>query len=92
MGTLHTKDIIQSATKEELANLGEAWEMGTLRNFVSARIAQLEKAPMIHQVNHYVRLMRNITLVPMQVDKMVVLAKIPVLSKRLNMITEPLPI
>ena len=28
LGMLHIKDIIQSATKEELANLGEAWEMG----------------------------------------------------------------
>ena len=90
LGTLHIKDVIQSATKEELANLGEAWEMGTLGSFVLARIAQLEKAPMIHQVDHYVRLTRNVTLAPMQVHKTVGIAKIPVLSKRLNMITEPL--
>ena len=28
--TLHIKDVIQSATREELAKLGDAWEMGTL--------------------------------------------------------------
>ena len=69
LGTLHIKDIFQSATKEELSNLGNAWEMGTLGSFVSARIAHLEKAPMIHQVDHYVRLTRNVTLAPMQVHK-----------------------
>ena len=69
LGTLHIKDIIQSATKEELGNLGDGWEMGTLGSFVSARIAQLEKAPMIHQVDHYVRLMRNVTLALMQFIK-----------------------
>ena len=36
LGTLHIKDIVESATKEELRNLGEAWEMGTLGSFVSA--------------------------------------------------------
>ena len=92
MGTLHIKDVIQSATKEELANLEESWEMGTLGSFVSARIAQLEKAPMIHQVVHCVRLMKNVTLAPMQVHKMVGIAKVPVPSKRLNVIMEPLPI
>ena len=35
LGTLHIKDI-----KEELSNLGDAWEMGTLVSFVSARIVQ----------------------------------------------------
>ena len=30
LGTLHIKDIIHLATKEELANLGETWEMGKL--------------------------------------------------------------
>ena len=48
LGTLHIKDILQSATKKELANLGEAWEMDILESFVSARIAQLEKGAMIH--------------------------------------------
>ena len=83
LGMLHIKDIIQSATKEELANLGNAWKISTLGSFVSARIAQLEKVPMIHQVDHYVRLMRNVTLAPKQVHKTVDIAKIPVLSKRL---------
>ena len=92
LGTLHIKDIIQSATKEELANLGDDLEMGTLGSFVSARIAQLEKAAMIHQVDHYVRLMRNVTLAPMQVHKTVDIAKITVLSKGFNVITKPLPI
>ena len=91
LGTLHIKDIVESATKEELRNLGEAWEMGTLGSFVLARMAELSERLMIQQVDHYVRLTRNVTLPPMQVHKMVGSAKIPVLAKRLNVITEPLP-
>ena len=72
--------------------LGDAWEMGTLGSFVSARIVQLnEITPMINQVDHYVRLTRKITLLPMQVHKTVGVAKIPILSKRLNVMTESLP-
>ena len=92
LGTLHIKDMIQSATREELVKLGDAWEVGTLGSFVSARIAQLENTPMINQVDHYVRLTRKVTLVPMQVHKTVGIAKIPILSKRLNVMTEPLPV
>ena len=69
LGTLHIKDVIQSATKEELTKLGEVCEVGTLGSFVLARIAQLEKTPIIHQVDHYVRLTRNETSAPMQVKK-----------------------
>ena len=89
LGILHIKDVIQSATKEELVKLRDAWEMGTLGSFISARIAQLNETPMINQVDHYVRLTRKIMLPPMQVHKMV--AKILILSKRLNVLTESLP-
>ena len=30
LGTLHIKDMIQLATREELVKLGDAWEVGTL--------------------------------------------------------------
>ena len=91
LGTLHIKDVIQSATREELVKLGDAWEVGTLGSFVSARIAQLENTPMINQVDCYVRLTQKVTLAPMQVHKTVGIAKIPILSKRLNVMTELLP-
>ena len=65
--------------------------MGALGSFVSARIAQLNETPMINQVDHYVRLMRKVTLPPMQVHKTVGVARILVLSKRLNVMTESLP-
>ena len=45
-----------------------------------------------YQVDHYFRLMRNVTLAPVQVHKTVGIGKILVLSKRLNVIMEPLPI
>ena len=91
LGTLHIKDVMQSATKEELVKLGDAWEVGTLGSFMSARIAQLDKTPMINQVDHYVRLTRKVTLPPMQIHKTVGVAKIPILSKRLNVMMESLP-
>ena len=43
LGMLHIKDMIHSATKEELAKLGEACKMGMLGSFVSAQRAQLEE-------------------------------------------------
>ena len=46
---------------------------------------------MIDQIDHYVRLTRKVTLPPMQVQKTVGAAKIPILSKRLNVMTESLP-
>ena len=48
LGILHIKDVIQSATREELVKLGDAWEVGTLGSFVLARIAQLENTLMIN--------------------------------------------
>ena len=71
--------------------LGDAWEMATLGSFVLARIAQLENTPLINQVDHYVRLTQKVTLAPMQIHKTVGIAKIPILSKRLNVMTESLP-
>ena len=47
---------------------------------------------MINQVDHYVRLTQKVTLAPMQVHKTVGVAKIPILSRRLNGMTEPLPV
>ena len=88
LGTLHIKNVIQSATREELLKLGDAWEMGTLGSFMSARNAQLEDTPMINQVGHYVMLTQKVTLAPMQVHKTVGITKIPILSKRLNVMTE----
>ena len=75
LGTLHIKDMIQSATREELVKLGDAWEVGTLGSFVLARIAQLENIPMINQVDHYVRLTQKVTLAPMQYTRLWVLLK-----------------
>ena len=91
LGTLHIKDVIQLATREELAKMGDAWEVGTLGSFVLARIAQLENAPMINQIDHHIRLTWKASLPPMQVHKTVGVAKIPILSKRLNVMTELLP-
>ena len=90
LGTLHKKDVIQLATRGKLVKLGDAWEVGTLGSVVSARIAQLENTPMINQVDHYVRLTRKVTLAPMQVHKTVGVVKIPILSKRLNVMTKSL--
>ena len=56
LSTLHIKDIVASATREKLRNLGKTWETGTLGSFVSARVAQLSETPMIQQVDHYMRL------------------------------------
>ena len=46
---------------------------------------------MIDQIDHYVRLTRDVTVPAMQVQKTIGIAKIPILSKRLNMMMEGLP-
>ena len=46
---------------------------------------------MINEIDHYVRLTRDVTIPAMQVHKTVVVARIPVLTKQLNVITEALP-
>ena len=57
LGTLHIKDVIQSATREELVKLGDAWEVGTLGSFVLARIDPVRQhlydtsSQSLHQIN-----------------------------------------
>ena len=45
---------------------------------------------MIDQIDHYVWLTRDVTIPAMQVYKTVGIAKIPIFSKILNVVTEPL--
>ena len=91
IGTLHINEILACATAEELGKLSPAWYAGALGSQVLAKLAQLEKRPMIDQIDHYVRLTRDVTIPAMQVQKTIGIAKIPVLTKRLNVMTEALP-
>ena len=91
IGTLHINEILACATAEELGKLSPAWYAGALGSQVLAKLAQLEERPMINQIDHYVRLMRDVTISVIQVQKTIGIAKIPVLTKRLNMMTEALP-
>ena len=54
-------------------------------------MAQLEEKPMVDQIDHYIRLTRDVTTPAMQVQKTISIAKIPILTKRLNVMTEALP-
>ena len=78
------------ATTEELGKLSSAWYAGALGSQVLAKLAQLER-PMIDQIDYYVRLMRDVTIPEIQVQKTIGIAKIPILTKRLNVMTEALP-
>ena len=91
IGTLHINEILACATAEELGKLSPAWYAGALGSQVLAKLAQLKEKPIIDQIDHYVRLMRHVTIPAMQVHKTIGIAKIPVLTKRLNVITEALP-
>ena len=79
------------ATAEELGKLSPAWYAGALGSQVLAKLAQLEERPMINQIDHYFRLMRDVTIPAIQVQKTIGTAKLPVLTKRLNVMTEALP-
>ena len=91
IGTLHINEILACATAEELGKLSPAWYAGALGSQVLAKLAQLEERPMIVQIDHYVRLMRDVTIPAMQVQKTIGITKIPILTKRLNVIMEDLP-
>ena len=90
IGTLHINEILACATAEELGKLSPAWYARALGSQVLAKLVQLER-PMIDQIDHYVRLMRDDTVPVMQVQKTIGITKIPVLTKRLNMMMEALP-
>ena len=91
IGTLHINEILACATAEELGKLSPAWYAGALGNQVLAKLAQLEERPIIDQTDHYVRLTRDVTIPTIQVHKTIGIAKIPILTKRLNVMTEALP-
>ena len=91
IGTLNINEILASATAEELRKLSLAWYAGALGSQVLAKLAQLEKRPIIDQIDHYIRLTRDITIPAMQVHRTTGIAKIPVFTKRLNVMTKALP-
>ena len=91
IGTLHINEILACATAEELGKLSLTWYAGALRSQVLAKLAQLKERPMIDQIDHYVRLTRDVTIPAMQVHKTIGIAKIPVLTKRLDVMMEALP-
>ena len=62
IGTLHINEILARATAEELGKLSPAWYAGALESQVLAKLAQLEERPMIEQIDHYVRLTRDVTI------------------------------
>ena len=90
-GTLHINEILACATAEELGKLSLAWYAGALGSQVLAKLVQLEERPMINQIDHYVRLMRDVTIPAMQVQKTIGIAKTPILIKRLNVMTKAPP-
>ena len=46
---------------------------------------------MVKQIDHYIKLMRDVTIPAMQVQKTIGITKIPILTKRLNVMLETLP-
>ena len=63
IGTLHINEILACATAEELGRLSPAWYAGALGSQILAKLVQLEGRPMIDQIDHYVRLMKDVTIV-----------------------------
>ena len=91
IGTLHIYEILACATAEELGKLSPAWYVGALGSQVLAKLAQLKEKPIIDQIDHYIRLMRDVNIPAMQVHKTTGITKMPILTKRLNVMTEALP-
>ena len=87
IGTLHIDEVLDLATEEELSSLSWGWKRGVVEPKIVAK--QLELAgkgeePMIQRIDSEVRLTKNLVLPPRQASKTMGLARIPVLSKRIN--------
>ena len=91
IGTLHINEILACATTEELGKFSPAWYVGALGSQVLAKLAQLKEKPIIDQIDHNIRLMRDVTIPAMQAHKIIGIAKMPIFTKRLNVMTEDLP-
>ena len=63
--------VIEKATSEELQNFGKEWKMKILSAKIQARQAKLEGKipPMIDQVDHEIKLSRNVTIHPRKAIK-----------------------
>ena len=63
--------VIEKATAKELRNLGKEWKMGILGANIQACQAKLEGKipPMIDQIDHEIKLFRNITIQPRKATK-----------------------
>ena len=73
IATLHINEILACATAEELGKLSPAWYVGALGSQVLAKLAQRKEKPIIDQIDHYIRLTRDVTIPAMQVHKLLVL-------------------
>ena len=91
LGTLHIDMVVDQATPDKLANFGQEWQTGTVGQKVKAQQVALrgEGKPMINRIDHEIKLSRNIMLQPRQATKSTGMVKLPVLSKCLNVMTEP---
>ena len=92
LGTLHIDMVIEKATSEELQILRKEWKTGVLGAKIEARQAKLEGKipPMIDQVDHEIKLSRNVTIHPRKAVKFTGMVRLPVLSKQLNVTAEPM--
>ena len=91
LGTLHIDMVVNQATPDELANLGQEWQTGTVGQKVKVQQVALrgEGKPMINRIDYEIKLSRNIMLQPRQAMKSTGMVKLPVLSKHLNVMMEP---
>ena len=71
--------------------MGKEWRMGVLGAKIEARQAKLEGKipPIIDQVDHEIKLSRNVTIHPRKAVKSTRMVRLPVLSKWLNVTAEP---
>ena len=84
--------VIEKTTSGELQHLGKEWKMEVLGAKIEARQAKLEGKilPMINQVDHDIKLSCNVTIQLRKALKSTGVVRPPVLSKWLNVITEPM--
>ena len=89
LGTIHIDRVLEVATDEELKNIGKSWRRGAVGRKLIAKMAGIElKDTFLDKIEADVKLTKKITIPPRQAMKVVGMAHLPHLTKRLNVTTD----
>ena len=89
LGTLHIREVMKSATQDELAQLSIAWKTASFPSYLDMNITLKEPEFDLNKIKGHVRLTKSITIAPFQTVHVLGLTGCDQHFKRVNIIVEP---